>query len=314
MDEIEHGILSTVPPAALSLGLTRSAIRMEHSRTWAIDKANPVDDLLICLEGRGEYLIDGERRTMAPGDAMLIRRGQRFHGWNDGPAVYRGIAQHFTLDIYGRHDLIAQMELRPHVRLSRWTMLEPLVRHYRQSAPPSSVTLGQHHMFMVLLIAFIDDAFLGWRESAAYQAESSDAMDLAVMKAAAMISASPTDPEIASRAVDAAPYNRDYFLREFQRRVGRTPRKYQEFMRMERAMHFLASGMSVSATAAEIGYADPYYFSRMFKRTLWLSPREHVQHVEKYRHGQLMRYDEPDQHALLGAGDTKPPGSGPGPA
>ena len=74
MDEIEGGILSTVPPAALSLRLTRSAIRMEHSRTWAIDKSNPVDDLVICLEGRGEYLIDGDRRTMEPGDAMLITR------------------------------------------------------------------------------------------------------------------------------------------------------------------------------------------------------------------------------------------------
>ena len=302
MDEIEGGILSTVPPAALSLRLTRSAIRMEHSRTWAIDKSNPVDDLVICLEGRGEYLIDGDRRTMEPGDAMLITRGQRFQGWNNGQAMYRGVAQHFTLDIYGRHDLIAQMDLRPQVRLSRWPLLEPLVRHYRQSAPPSSVTLGQHHLFMVLLIAFIDDAFLGWRDRAAYQPEGTDAIDLAVMKAVTMISANPLDPEIAVRAVDAAPYNRDYFLREFQRRVGRTPRKYQEFKRMERAMHFLESGLSVAATAAEVGYADPYYFSRMFRRTLGLSPRDHVQRVERSRHGGLMKLDEPEQAARLAAG------------
>lgn len=299
MDEIEGGILSTVPPAALSLKLTRSAIRMEHSHTWAIDKTNPVEDLVICLEGRGQYLIDGERRLMAPGDAMLITRGQRFQGWNEGPEDYRGVAQHFTLDIYGRHDLIAQMELRPHLRFSRWSLLEPLVRHYRQSAPPSSVTLGQHHLFMVLLIAFIDDAFLGWRDRAAYQPEGTDALDLAVMKAATMISASPLDPEVAMRAIDAAPYNREYFLREFQRRVGRTPRKYQEFKRMERAMHFLESGLSVGATAAEVGYADPYYFSRMFKRMLGLSPRDHVLKVEKSRHGGLMQFDEPDQAARL---------------
>ena len=39
-------------------------------------------------------------------------------------------------------------------------LLEPLVRHYRQSAPPESVTLGQHHLFMVLLIAYIISAAL----------------------------------------------------------------------------------------------------------------------------------------------------------
>lgn len=311
MDEIEGGILSTIPPAALTLNLTRAAIRMEHSQTWRIDKSNPVDDLVICIEGHGHYLIDGEPVIMNPGDAMLITRGQRFIGWNEGLETYKGIAQHFTLDIYGRHNLIAQMNLKPRVHLSRWPLLEPIARHYRQSAPPSSVTLGQHHLFMVLLIAFIEDAFLGWRDHATYQPEGADAIDLAVMKAAAMISANPLDPAIAAQAVDASPYNRDYFLREFQKRVGRTPRKYYEFKRMERAMHFLETGYPVSAAAAEVGYADPYYFSRMFKRTLGLSPRDHMNKVRQSRHGGLMQLDEVEQaEALHRSGAKTPPVAG----
>ena len=301
MDEIEGGILSAIPPAALTLNLTRAAIRMEHSQTWRIDKTNPVDDLVICLEGRGHYLIDGEPCVMEPGDAMLIARGQHFEGWNEGRDTYIGIAQHFTLDIYGRHNLIAQMDIKPKVRLSRWPLLEPLARHYRQSAPPSSVTLGQHHLFMVLLIAFIEDAFIGWRDHATYQPEGADAIDLAVMKAAAMISANPLDPGIAAQAVETSPYNQDYVLREFQKRVGRTPRKFQEFKRMERAMHFLEAGLAVSAAAAEVGYSDPYYFSRMFKRTLGLSPRDHLNRVRQSRHGGLLQLDEPQQQERLAA-------------
>ncbi|MBZ7926293.1 AraC family transcriptional regulator [Ensifer adhaerens] len=302
MDEIEGGILSAIPPAALTLNLTRAAIRMEHSQTWRIDKSNPVDDLVICLEGRGHYLVDGEPRVMEPGDAMLISRGQRFIGWNEGPETYLGVAQHFTLDIYGRHNLIEQMDLAPKLRLARWALLEPLARHYRQSAPPSSVTLGQHHLFMVLLIAFIEDAFIGWRDHATYQPEGADAIDLAVMKAATMISANPLDPDIATKAVETSPYNRDYFLREFQKRVTRTPRKYQELKRMERAMHFLEAGLSVSSAAAEVGYADPYYFSRMFKRTLGISPRDHMKRVRQSRDGELMHLDEPEQALALAEG------------
>lgn len=301
MDEIEGGILSSIPPAALQLNLTRAAIRMEHSRTWQIDKSNQVDDLIICLEGQGHYLIDGEKRVLDPGDAMLISRGQRFIGWNEQITMYRGVAQHFTLDIYGRHNLIAQMELKPKVRLSRWPLLEPLVRHYRQSAPPSSVTLGQHHLFMVLLIAYIDDAFIGWNDRLSFQSEGTEGLDLAVMKAITMISANPLDPEIAGKATDAAPYNKDYFLREFQKRVGRTPRKYQEFKRMERAMHFLEAGRSVASAGAEVGYTDPYYFSRMFKRTLGLSPRDHLRKVRRSQHGNLMGFDEHEQELLLSA-------------
>ena len=302
MDEIEGGILAAIPPSALTLTLTRAAIRMEHSRTWSIDKTNPVDDLVICLDGAGRYLIDGEPRAMAPGDAMLIRRGQRFQGWNEGAEIYRGVAQHFTLGLHGRHDLLAQMELRPQIRLGRWSLLGPLVRHYRQSAPSASVTLGQHHLFMVLLIAYVEGAFLAWRRDAAYPVEGADAMDLAVMKAATTIAANPIAEGAAARAVAAAPYNADYFLRAFQKRIGLTPRKYQEQRRMERAMHHLEAGRSVTATAAEVGYADPYYFSRMFKRTLGLSPREHLRRVELSRHGGILGYDEPDQTARLHAG------------
>ena len=288
MDKIEGGILSAIPPAALSLTLTRAAIRMEHSHTWQIDKTNPVEDLVICLEGRGHYHVAGQPRMMKPGDAMLIRRDERFLGWNEQAETYIGVAQHFSLDIYGRHNLLAQMDLNPKVRLSRWSLLEPLVRHYRQSAPPSSVTLAQHHLFMVLLIAYVEDAFLGWRDQATFQPEGSDAINLAVMKAASMISAHPLDPGIARKAVENSPYNQDYFLREFQKR-------------MERAMHFLEAGLPVASAAAEVGYADPYYFSRMFKRTIGISPREHIARVRQSRHGGLMKLDEAEQQVHLAA-------------
>jgi AraC-like DNA-binding protein len=124
-------------------------------------------------------------------------------------------------------------------------------------------------------------------------------MELAVMKAASQIAASPADPDIAETTIAAAPYNRDYFLREFQKRVGRTPRKYQELKRMERAMHLLDRGLSVAATGRELGYDDPYYFSRMFKRTLGLSPREHIRCMQFAREGKLMQLDEPQQAARL---------------
>jgi len=288
MDKIEGGPLAQIPPAALTLALTRSTIKMQHSSSWSIDKVNPVDDLLICTGGRGDYLIDGEHIWLGPGEAMLIRRGARFVGWNTGAEPYTGIAQHFTLDIFGATDLLAQLALRRKVRLSRWDEFAPLVAHFRQTAPPSSVTLAQHHMFMVLLLAFIDDAFIDWRDQKLFQPTKANTIDIAVTVAASRIAANPLDDGIAQRVVAEAAFNPDYFLRAFQARVGRTPRKFQDFKRMERAMHLLETGSPVSAAGADVGYADPYYFSRMFKRVTGLAPRDYVRKVKESRDGSLV--------------------------
>ncbi|MEO8530451.1 MAG: AraC family transcriptional regulator, partial [Deltaproteobacteria bacterium] len=126
MDKIEGGPLAQIPPAALTLTLTRSTIKMQHSASWSIDKVNAVDDLLICTAGRGDYLIDGEHLWLTPGEALLIPRGVRFVGWNAGTDAYTGIAQHFTLDIFGATDLLAQLSLKRKVKLSRWDELAPL--------------------------------------------------------------------------------------------------------------------------------------------------------------------------------------------
>lgn len=304
MDKIEGSVLDRVPPGALSLTLTRSTIKMVHSRTWSVDKANQVWDILIALQGRGEYLINGQRLSLSPGQALLIPPHTRFQGWTESEEPYLGIAQHFTLKIFGDHDLLDLMELSPVAGLAPWPVMEPLAWHFRQSAPPGSITMPQTAQFMVLLNAYINAAFRGWKPAAAGRIEGAAGIDVAVMQAASRISGAPLDPDIAQTALAEAPYNPDYFQREFQRRIGRTPRKYQEFCRMERAMHLLESGHNVGATAALVGYSDPYYFSRMFKRTMGRSPREHLERISLSRDGRLMHFDEDAQEALIAAGIT----------
>lgn len=80
MEEIEGGVLDRVPVGALSLSLTRSTIRMQHAPSWKVDKSNEVYDLIIALDGQGEYLMEGQRLTLRAGQAMLIPPHIRFEG------------------------------------------------------------------------------------------------------------------------------------------------------------------------------------------------------------------------------------------
>ena len=245
---------------------------MRHAPTWRIDKTNQVHDLVVCLSGGARYILDEDEIELTPGHALLVPARRRFRGRHAAGPRYAGIAQHFTLDLFGNVDLIGQMDLRPTVALSDWDTLEPLVRHYHDTAPASATTLAQHHQFMVILLQFLEDAFLGWREHAVGAMEGQDALSLHIMLTAARLSADPLAENALESVLGRAPYNADYFRRAFRERIGYTPQKFLELKKMERAMHILGTGRSVKETAAEVGYKDAYFFSRMFKRYLGASP------------------------------------------
>jgi len=77
------------------------------------------------------------------------------------------------------------------------------------------------------------------------------------------------------------PLNYDYVRKLFQKEIGATPRAYLENRRMELAASILSSGVSnkysnysVSQVAEICGYAEPLYFSRVFKKHFGVSPSE----------------------------------------
>lgn len=295
MEKIEGSILTGIPMNALALTLTRSTIRMQHAPTWSVSKSNSVHDLIICLTGSAIYEVDGETIEMAPGRAMLLPANTWFNGYSTSREDYTGIAQHFTLDLFGRLDMIAQMNLKPAVSLARWDMMGPLAQHYYDNSPPYSTTLMQHHLFMFLLIEFIDQAHTGWKEQSVGNVNNPDALSFSIMVAASQIAADPLDEDIVERTIRSAPYNPDYFKREFRRRVGWTPDKFQEFKRMERAMGLMAGGCTVKRAAELSGYADAYYFSRMFKRYIGISPQGYQQAEKRSREGAFPRGEEDGQ-------------------
>lgn len=292
MDKIEGNVFAEIPPSALALTLTRSTIKMLHSPTWSIDKTNSVHDFLVCLTGRATYEIEGQTVTMEPGTAMLIPASTRFVGRSTSQTLYTGIAQHFTLELFGRLDFFSQIRMKTSVSLSHWTILEPIVRRFHDMAPPSSTSLMQHHLLMVLLMEFTNEAFIEWREQAVGHVSNPDALSLAIMVAANQIAMDPVRDTLAETVVASAPYNPDYFKREFKRQIGWTPVKFQEFKRMERAMGLLASGCHVKQAAEQSGYSDAYYFSRMFKRYIGISPAGYKEVERQHREGAFPRGEE----------------------
>lgn len=60
--------------------------------------------------------------------------------------------------------------------------------------------------------------------------------------------------------------------KQFRRQTGSPPHAYFLSLKLNAAKNLLLLGRSVKEIAGELGFADPYYFSRLFKRHCGLSP------------------------------------------
>jgi AraC-like DNA-binding protein len=73
-----------------------------------------------------------------------------------------------------------------------------------------------------------------------------------------------------------------HFSTRYKQLTGYSPIKHFLNMKMEHACHLLdSSDLSVQAIAAAVGYEDPLYFSRLFSKTIGLSPRAYRASIRK---------------------------------
>lgn len=93
---------------------------------------------------------------------------------------------------------------------------------------------------------------------------------------AALIEELNADPARRRTLADLAAwsgFSAQYVNRKFRDVLGVTPLQYLERVRMETAARMLSDGrQTVRAVARSLGFADPYYFSRVFTRHFGQSP------------------------------------------
>ena len=66
------------------------------------------------------------------------------------------------------------------------------------------------------------------------------------------------------------------FKRRFQQAIGMPPLEYVHTVRLEEAKHMLEAGSeSIEAIVNEVGYEDPGFFSRLFRRSVNLTPAQY---------------------------------------
>lgn len=100
---------------------------------------------------------------------------------------------------------------------------------------------------------------------------SSRALALCKERLGAAVNPPPTLTELAALC-DLSPF---HFCRAFRAATGLPPHQYQMALRMERARALLAdTRLSIAEVGTAVGYDDPAYFSRLFRRQTGVTPSE----------------------------------------
>ena len=91
----------------------------------------------------------------------------------------------------------------------------------------------------------------------------------------ARLTAHPENPVSVSALAASAGYSTARFIELFRARWGVTPKDYLLSLRISRAQMLLhTTDLSVSEIAHRVGYEDPLYFSRLFRRRTGNSPAQ----------------------------------------
>lgn len=236
-----------------------------HAQRWRI-----VDEavFIYCIQGHGFFsLSDRQECAVGPGDLLCLPPGEAhaYHAENHAP--WSICWMHLTGQRLGEvATLLGLPEAGPVVRLGIHTALSrgfaELARQFKPPFDDARRLLLQGEAKRILALA------------AAFRAHAGDDPgNTAIRRALDLMDESLHLPFDLGRFAKAAGYSESHFSRAFKATIGRSPVQYFQDEKMRYACFFLAeSNVTISEVAAQLGYNDPLYFSRAFKKHHGLSP------------------------------------------
>ncbi|HVK05316.1 MAG TPA: helix-turn-helix domain-containing protein [Armatimonadaceae bacterium] len=254
--------------------------------------------LYIVRRGRGTHVIDGQAYGVARGDVYAMRPEQTHHFEGCEDLVTDTL--HFSPDIFDPATLDALSDTRgfhglfvaePYGRSAvegRWLHLTPAayanvaeaideLRAEWLSGTPSGVLLTRG-LFLRLLVRLAREyaaSVEGSNRRSSGGAPPAAAHEATVAAAVHYLEEHFADAVRIEGVAAQVFLSPDRFTEVFAAVMGRTPRDYLRFLRIERARSLLATtDLPMTTVAAESGFGDPAYFTRAFRAATGQTPSD----------------------------------------
>lgn len=246
-----------------------------HASGHRMARHRPADDLLIyCVAGAGEVTYGGQSQPVTAGELLLFPAGLA-HRYQANPqqpwSIYWVHLGGHEVERY--FDEIAGQS-QPGIRKVNVGVHSRLAEDFQALMAAATNAQPEHLMYAAnLLRSLLAYAALMRRQHQVRHAT------LDVNRVNSHLQTA-IDQRLSLDALIAATsdLSRYHFIREYKRQTGQTP--MQAFLRIKvsHACYLLdISDQGVAAIALQLGYDDPYYFSRLFKKVMGVSPQKYRQ-------------------------------------
>lgn len=236
-----------------------------NTPTWHIEPSViEFIDLSYVVNGRATYVINQQRIEVSAGNLVCIPKGATRAAKSYDPLEFECYATNLHLRSPIGQDVVLPLPL-----VSQVGMHGDIITRYRTlneiwlSRPPGYTMRTRAH-FMLILQRFF--ALL------VYEVDTYN-YDPRVKKAISFITTNFAEPLTISTVANAVSLNPIYFGALFKKETHYTFRDYLNTVRLNQAEDMLRSGkFNVTEVAQHCGFADIFYFSRIFKKHKGIPP------------------------------------------
>ncbi|MEM8492227.1 MAG: AraC family transcriptional regulator [Pseudomonadota bacterium] len=228
------------------------------------------DNLVIyCTDGRGRLRTDAWQGEVRAGEVVLLPQGTRHFYVSHDPEPWTLFWVHFSgqsaevfLQHLGFHEdnPVMNAGVSPALIALFGSMMEVRRTGYSTRSFINASNLLRHLLSQMAL------------EISAQRAQDRGGIDLSHVQGFMRenIGQTLTLEQLAS----TTNMSKFHFSKRYKALSGYSPVKHFQNMKIEHACSLLdGTDLSVSAIADQLGYEDPLYFSRVFRRTIGISPR-----------------------------------------
>ncbi|TVY10865.1 AraC family transcriptional regulator [Paenibacillus cremeus] len=228
------------------------------------------------VSGKGVYTCLGQTYQLGAGDSFLIEPGKLINYMADleDPWHYHWIAFEGS-EAAAMLQEIGLSSKQPIVHTGRRRHIPLLFHQVQRAFQTRTAGAGlKAGGSLQLLLAEFAEALQPQQKSAPQQASGGDQI---VQQALQYLSTQYAEPITIELMAETLGYNRAYLSTLFKQHTGLTPVTFLLQLRLDKARHLLRERpeLTVEQIASSVGFQDPLYFSKQFKRRYATSPTEY---------------------------------------